>query len=81
MFPLQGISSAQIPSEKVSDPICLGLHTKASLGAGLHWTARSCSTIGGYVCKRKVTNNKEPVVQNLTITDSYGRLTSPGTYN
>lgn len=78
---LQGIASAKTSSDKMPDPICLGLHTKASLGAGLHLTARSCSTIGGYVCKRQVTDNKESAIQNLTITDSYGRLTSPGTQN
>lgn len=68
-------------SYRATEPICLGLQTKTSLGVGLHWTTRSCSSIGGYICKRKVANAKETFVQNLTLTDSYGRLTSPGKYN
>lgn len=66
--------------DRESESICLGLQTKASMGAGLHWTSRTCSSIGGYICKRKATIDHEIFVQNQTISDSYGRLTSPGMY-
>lgn len=71
--------SAQIPSvERESEQICLGLQTKASMGAGLHWTSKACTSIGGYICKRKASVDHDTIVQNQTISDSYGRLTSPG---
>lgn len=71
--------SAQIPAvERGSEQICLGLQTKASLGAGLHWTSKSCTSIGGYICKRRASVDHDTIVQNQTISDSYGRLTSPG---
>uniref|UniRef100_A0A336N357 CSON009597 protein n=1 Tax=Culicoides sonorensis TaxID=179676 RepID=A0A336N357_CULSO len=76
---LKGIMSAQIPAvERDSEQICLGLQTKASMGAGLHWVSKPCTSIGGYICKRKASLNFETIVQNQTISDSYGRLTSPG---
>uniref|UniRef100_A0A336N481 CSON006260 protein n=1 Tax=Culicoides sonorensis TaxID=179676 RepID=A0A336N481_CULSO len=76
---LKGIMSAQIPAvERESEQICLGLQTKASMGAGLHWVSKPCTSIGGYICKRKASLNFETIVQNQTISDSYGRLTSPG---
>lgn len=71
--------SAQIPKvERESEQVCLGLQMKASMGAGLHWTSKSCTSIGGYVCKRKASHDHDTIVQNLTVSDSYGRLTSPG---
>lgn len=80
-FYVQDVLSAQTPSiDKHSERVCLGLQTKASMGVGLHWVSKSCTSIGGYVCKRKASIEHETIVQNQTINDNYGRLTSPGKY-
>lgn len=60
------------------EQICLGLQTKISLGSGLYWAAKPCTSIGGYVCKRKAVIDQQTIVENQTISDSYGRLMSPG---
>lgn len=67
-----------VPKEQ----ICLGLSRKISqtpsVPSGLYWTAKRCSKIGGYVCKKKKYAIGESLIQNQTVTGFEGRLTSPG---
>lgn len=69
----------KITSKAQMDPICLGLQWKTSsslrLPSNLYWASQKCSQLGGYVCKQSKKSNI--LIQNLTITEIEGRLTSP----
>ncbi|KAG5683953.1 hypothetical protein PVAND_013208 [Polypedilum vanderplanki] len=62
-----------------NDQICLGLKWETSnnprMPSNLYWASQKCSQLGGYVCKQSKKSNI--LIQNLTITEIEGRLTSP----
>lgn len=66
-------------SKAQMDPLCLGLQWKSSgntrLPSNLFWSSQKCSQLGGYVCKQSKKSNT--LIQNMTITEIEGRLTSP----
>lgn len=61
--------------------MCLGIQWMASptpmLPSGLYWKAKKCSTIGGYVCKRKNQVLDNEITFNRTVNGTEGRITSP----
>lgn len=69
----------KLMSKAQNDPICLGLQWKSTgnlrLPSNLFWSSQKCSQLGGYVCKQNKKSNT--LIQNMTITEVEGRLTSP----
>lgn len=61
--------------------MCLGIQWMSSvtpvLPSGLYWRAKKCSTIGGYVCKRKNHVLGNEISFNRTFNGTEGRITSP----
>ncbi|KAL7030062.1 hypothetical protein ACKWTF_006501 [Chironomus riparius] len=69
----------KLMSKALNDPVCLGLQWKSTgslrLPSNLFWSSQKCSQLGGYVCKQNKKSNT--LIQNMTITEIEGRLTSP----
>lgn len=73
------VQSQERLMSKAQEPVCLGLQWKTSgnsrLPSNLFWSSQKCSQLGGYVCKQSKKSNT--LIQNMTITEIEGRLTSP----
>lgn len=81
-LPGQGPSHDKIIKQTNPENLmCLGIQWMTSptpmLPSGLYWKAKKCSTIGGYVCKRKNHVLANEMSFNRTINGTEGRITSP----